>query len=272
MLRLDEKACPHGTLEWRLSMKKKMMAMILAALMVVLTAFATGTEVQAAWQNYAKTIKLNRAYSIKGTQNDPYFLLDGCYADVLRFTVPAKGTVSFLLKSRSADVPNFRLYKTSQPDDYYWFGWSGNRSKISDRNGVFTSKWNVRLPKGSYYLQILYGSQTMNTKYKFAAKYQPTFAKTKITGIAGVANGFKVRYKKASAATGYQIQYSTNKNMANARKVTVKGVSSTLKAIRGLSGKRTYYVRVRSYKKVKISGKTKAYFKSWSAKKSVRTK
>lgn len=250
---------------------KKITGMLLAVLMIILS-LGTTTEVHAAWQNYAKTIKLNQAYSIKGTQEDPYFLSDGCYADVYRFTVPAKGTVSFRLKSRSADVPDFRLYKTSQPDDYLWFGWFGNRTKISDVNGVFNSKWNIQLSKGSYYLQILYGSRTMNTKYTFAAKYQPGFAKTGITGIAGVANGFKVRYKKSGSATGYQIQYSTKKNMANAKKVTVKGSSNTLKTIRGLSGKKTYYVRVRTYKKVKISGKTKTFYKSWSAKKSVKTK
>ena len=95
---------------------KKITGMLLAVLMIILS-LGTTTEVHAAWQNYAKTIKLNQAYSIKGTQEDPYFLSDGCYADVYRFTVPAKGTASFRLKSRSADVPDFRLYKTSQPAD-----------------------------------------------------------------------------------------------------------------------------------------------------------
>ena len=253
-------------------MRKRLTATFLTALMLVLMLVPTRTEVHAAWQNYAKTIRLNRAYSMRGTQNDPYFLSDGCYTDILRFTVPAKGTVSFRLRSRSADVPNFRLYRTSDPDNYVWFGYSGNRSKLTDSNGVFTSKWNVKLSSGSYYLQVLYGHMTMNTKYSFAAKYVPSFSKTKITGLKGISNGFKVRVSRASSATGYQIRYSSNRNMSNARKITVKGASNTLKAIRGLSSNRTYYVRVRSYKKVKISGRVKAYFKSWSAKKTVRTK
>lgn len=251
---------------------KKVTSILMAVIVFVLLLFTPQTEAHAAWQDYAKTIGLNRTYSLKGTQNDPYFLSDGCYVDILRFSVPAKGTVSFVLRSRTADTPNFRLYRTSNPDDYVWFGYSGNRAKIADRNGVFTSKWNVGLSAGTYYLQVLYGSQKMNVKYAFAAKYRPSFAKTAIKAKAGVENGFKVRLQKASSATGYQIQYSTNRNMANARKVTVAGSSNTIKTIRGLARNKTYYIRARTYKKVKVNGKTKAYFSKWSAKKSVKTK
>lgn len=57
----------------------------------------------------------------------------------------------------------------------------------------------------------------------------------------------KVTFKKVSKATGYQIVYSTNKSFKNAKKVKVKKTSYTIKKLK--KGK-TYYVKVRAYRKV----------------------
>ncbi|MCM1115236.1 MAG: secretory protein, partial [Clostridium sp.] len=69
--------------------------------------------------------------------------------------------------------------------------------------------------------------------------------------------------------TGYQIQYSTDKNFKkNNKTVTVSSNKTTSKTISKLSGKKKYYVRIRTYKTV--SG-TK-YYSSWSSVKTVTTK
>lgn len=64
----------------------------------------------------------------------------------------------------------------------------------------------------------------------------------------------KVSWKKDKNASGYEITYSTKKSFKNKKTVVVKSKKTTSKVIKKLKSKKTYYVKVRSYKK---SGKTK---------------
>ena len=85
------------------------------------------------------------------------------------------------------------------------------------------------------------------------------------------ANGkkkIKVSWKKDKNASGYEITYSTKKSFKNKKTVVVKSKKTTSKVIKKLKSKKTYYVKVRSYKK---SGKTKVYG-SYSKVKSLRSK
>lgn len=70
--------------------------------------------------------------------------------------------------------------------------------------------------------------------------------------------------------TGYQIQYSTSKKFTSktTKTVTVNKNKTTSATIKKLKAKKTYYVRIRTYKTV---GKTK-YVSAWSKSKSVKTK
>ena len=69
--------------------------------------------------------------------------------------------------------------------------------------------------------------------------------------------------------TGYQVQVATNKAFTkNKKSVKVAGYSKVSKKITGLKAKTTYYVRVRTYKKI---GRT-TYYSPWSTVKSVKTK
>lgn len=60
-----------------------------------------------------------------------------------------------------------------------------------------------------------------------------------------------VKWKKDKMATGYIVQYSTDKNFKkNVKTVTITKSSVTSKKIAGLVKKKKYYVRVCAYKKV----------------------
>lgn len=92
--------------------------------------------------------------------------------------------------------------------------------------------------------------------------------KTKITKLSASSKGFTIKYKKAGKLiSGYQVQYSTRSNFKGAR---IKNVSKskTSQKIKGLKAKKTYYVRVRTYKTVK----GKKYYSDWSSVKRVTTK
>ena len=75
--------------------------------------------------------------------------------------------------------------------------------------------------------------------------------------------------KKTTQVTGYQIQYSTDKNFKKGNKtVTVSKNKTTSKTISKLKAKKKYYVRVRTYKTVN----GKKYYSGWTKAKTVTTK
>ena len=76
----------------------------------------------------------------------------------------------------------------------------------------------------------------------------------------------QITWKKNGYVTGYEIQYSVNKNFRSGSKKTVPGASKTKYTLTKLQKNKTYYVRIRTYKK---SG-TKKYYSSWSKVKAVR--
>ena len=74
--------------------------------------------------------------------------------------------------------------------------------------------------------------------------------------------------KKTTQVTGYQIRYSTKKNMNSAKTVTITKAATTSKVIKKLKAKTKYYVQIRTYKTVNGV----KYYSAWSAKKNVKTK
>jgi hypothetical protein len=106
------------------------------------------------------------------------------------------------------------------------------------------------------------------TNYKKAeAKKVTITVNPAATSISSVKNGsskkMTVKWAKKSSASGYEISYSTSSTFKNAKKATSTSASKT---VSGLTKGKTYYVRVRGYKKV--SGTT--YYSSWSAVKKVK--
>ena len=88
---------------------------------------------------------------------------------------------------------------------------------------------------------------------------------TTITSLKAGKNCFVLKWKKTSpGVSGYQIQYSTAANFKNAKTVTVKSATALTRKVTGLK-KGRYYVRIRSYGKVK--GKT--CYSGWSSTKKV---
>ena len=74
--------------------------------------------------------------------------------------------------------------------------------------------------------------------------------------------------KKTTQVTGYQIQYCTNTRFIGYSYKTIRSYNTVRQTLTGLKAKKTYYVRVRTYKTV--GGKH--YYSPWSAYKSTKTK
>ena len=93
-------------------------------------------------------------------------------------------------------------------------------------------------------------------------------AKQEIQKLTAKSKAFFVDWAQKGSATGYEIQYATNSKFTRAKKVTITNNKTDKTTVSKLSGKKKYYVRVRSYTTVKGT----KYYGTWSASKSVTTK
>ena len=93
-------------------------------------------------------------------------------------------------------------------------------------------------------------------------------AKQEIQKLTAKSKAFFVDWAQKGSATGYEIQYATNSKFTSAKKVTITNKKTDKTTVSKLSGKKKYYVRVRSYTTVKGT----KYYGTWSASKSVTTK
>ena len=112
-----------------------------------------------------------------------------------------------------------------------------------------------------------YNSKKYNGAFSFTLKvYVPS--KQKIKSVKALSKGFSIAYTQNKSASGYEIQYAANKKFSKAKTVNVKGYKTASKKITKLSAKKTYYVRVRSYKTVN----GKKIYGQWSPAKQIKTK
>ena len=149
---------------------------------------------------------------------------------------------------------------------------------VKDRTGktlVKNTDYTVSYAKGRKYVGKYAVKITFKGKYSGTKTLYFTI-KPKATSISSLKAGskkFTVKWKKqATQTTGYQVQYSASSKFSKAKTVTVGKNTTVSKKISKLSGKKKYYVRVRTYKKVKINGKSIRIYSGWSKAKTVTTK
>ena len=143
-----------------------------------------------------------------------------------------------------------------------------------------TVKYNGKtLKKGTDYTVSYSSNKSIGTAtVKIAGKgsYTGTITKTfkinpakqEIQKLTAKSKAFFVDWAQKGSATGYEIQYATNSKFTSAKKVTITNNKTDKATVSKLSGKKKYYVRVRSYTTVKGT----KYYGAWSASKSVTTK
>ena len=148
---------------------------------------------------------------------------------------------------------------------------------VKDSKGkkISASNYTVSYSKGRKNV----GKYTVTIKLKgnYSGTVKKTFTiKPKATTLSKVTAGkkaFTVKWKKqTSQTTGYQIQYSTSSKFKGAKTVTIPKNKTTSKKVTKLKSKKKYYVRVRTYKTVKVNGKNTKIYSSWSKAKTVKTK
>lgn len=116
---------------------------------------------------------------------------------------------------------------------------------------------------------------------KFKGNYSGTVNKTftiipkstTLTNLSSSKKKVKVKWKKqVSQTNGYQLQYSLNSNFKSAKLLNVTNNKVTTKLISNLKSKNKYYVRIRTYKNVKVKGKSTKLYSTWSKSLNVKVK
>lgn len=154
--------------------------------------------------------------------------------------------VSVVFKDAMDNIGNTRSYTLKKDTDYKVL-YEDNK-KVGTATVIFTGTGNFK------------GLHVEN----FTIRPQSTILRKLIKG----KKQFKVVWKKQTTQmSGYQIQYSTNKKFKSSKKITSKK-ATTSKTIKKLKSKKTYYVRVRTYKNVDGV----KYYSKWSNTMKVKTK
>ena len=97
--------------------------------------------------------------------------------------------------------------------------------------------------------------------------------KTSINKINAGKKSLTINFKKQSKNTsGYQISYSVKKTFADDKKKTVASFKSSSATVSELKSNKKYYIRIRTYKTVKVNGKNVKMYGAWSKTQTAATK
>lgn len=147
----------------------------------------------------------------------------------------------------------------------------GKWSKVADQTGTtFKDKGANKNGKKYEYRVYAYrksGSKTYkSTASAVAGMYY--LSKPSISKLTSKSKSMTVKWGKNGSASGYQIEYNRKKDFSNSTKVNISGKKTTSKKITKLKKGKTYYVRIRTYKK---NGNAKNY-SAWSDMKKIKIK
>ena len=180
-------------------------------------------------------------------------------------TIPKKSAPTITVKDSTITVSNksqtTKLDVKADKDAKLTYK-SDNKSVKVDKNGKVTIAKNF---VGKATITVTATSGGAKTTQKVTITVNP-----KGTTFRAVYNGkgrkLKAYWNRNSQVDGYQLQYGTSKNFTGCKTVTLKSNQCTGSVRTGLKKNATYYVRIRTYKRV--SGKT--YYSNWSKVKSFK--
>ena len=211
-----------------------------------------------------KTLKKDTDYTVSYSNNTK--------VGTAKVTITGKGNYTGSVSKTYSIKNNFKKATISGISNKSYTGKNITQS--------ITVKYNGKTLKNGTDYTVSYSSNknigTATVKVTGKGSYAGTITKTfkinpakqEIQKLTAKSKAFFVDWAQKGSATGYEIQYATNSKFTSAKKVTIKNNKTDKTTVSKLSGKKKYYVRVRSYTTVKGT----KYYDAWSASKSVTTK
>ena len=211
-----------------------------------------------------KTLKNGTDYTVSYSNNTK--------VGTAKVTITGKGNYTGSVSKTYSIKNNFKKATVSGISNKSYTGKNITQS--------ITVKYNGKTLKNGTDYTVSYSSNknigTATVKIAGKGSYTGTITKTfkinpakqEIQKLTAKSKAFFVDWAQKGSATGYEIQYATNSKFTSAKKVTITNNKTDKTTVSKLSGKKKYYVRVRSYTTVKGT----KYYGAWSASKSVTTK
>ena len=260
--------------------KKRWIAGLLSAVMALSVAFVNPTTVKAAgWLDDVTEMETGVIYSDSFSDLDysspADYRTDGYY-HVYKFEIPEDGGIHVGIESPEGGIGNYwlclELYRVDDTDNNVYVIDGDNLLSYSQSRGVYYSKedtLNYGLTKGGYYLVFsLWKYKTLGfptQSYSITVDYTPSVPLSKFNSVKKTKNGLDLKWNRVNGIDGYQIEYSTKEDFSVKKKtVTIKDAKTVKQLIKGIKKKKTYYVRIRSYKYVKVNGEKEQFFSDWS--------
>ena len=211
-----------------------------------------------------KTLKKDTDYTVSYSNNTK--------VGTAKVTITGKGNYTGSVSKTYSIKNNFKKATVSGISNKSYTGKNITQS--------ITVKYNGKTLKNGTDYTVSYSSNkkigTATVKIAGKGSYTGTITKTfkinpakqEIQKLTAKSKAFFVDWAQKGSATGYEIQYATNSKFTSAKKVTITNKKTDKTTVSKLSGKKKYYVRVRSYTTVKGT----KYYGAWSSVKNVTTK
>ena len=266
--------------------KKRWIAGLMSAVMALSVLFVNPTETKASewFDNILKTktvkeIKVNTSYVDAFTEDE--FESDGPYSyyacKLYKIKVPEDGEISARVEFPELEyissINHYYIYfqNAKQEDDHtaeigMGFG------KTDDGKGYYYVGPNIPVKKGSNYILIEDADsegQLLTCDYNLSIEYTPTVKPVYIVDVCEKKKALSITWKKENDIKGYEIEYSLKEDFSSkTKKIVVKNKKATkeeliTKELTKLKSNKIYYLRMRSFKNVKVNGKTNRYYSDW---------
>ena len=212
----------------------------------------------------SKTLKNGTDYTVSYSNNTK--------VGTAKVTITGKGNYTGSVSKTYSIKNNFKKATISGISNKSYTGKNITQSITVKHNGKTLKKGTDYTVSYSNNKNIGTATVKITGKGSYTGTVTKTFkinpAKQEIQKLTAKSKAFFVDWAQKGSATGYEIQYATNSKFTSAKKVTITNNKTDKTTVSKLSGKKKYYVRVRSYTTVKGT----KYYGAWSASKSVTTK
>ena len=240
---------------------------------------------------YGKKVTVKIAGLTKGKDFD----YDASYNTIGKHTIVVEGkgnytgTKTISYKVVPAKVSGLKVEKATASS--IKLVWNADKNSKTEYYQIYDAKTKKTTTIKSDKLSYTIKSLKAGTAYSFKVrgyskengeKYYGDW--TTITGItkpaattlkslkSEKAKAFIAKWTAKSGVTGYQIQYSTAADFSSAKTVKITKSATTSKTVSSLKSGKKYYVRIRTYKTLKVNGESKTVYSVWSSASSVKVK
>ena len=207
---------------------------------------------------YYQVCAFNEYYGTTGAMSEVKSESPRPVKKLLNVQCASSSSVKLSWSASGKDVKGFQIYRSKSKD-------SGFKRIKTIEDGTAKSHINKGLTFGeTYYYKLrsfaivdgerVYSDFSATKKIKVTVGV-PTIEKVTLPAVTKA----KVTYSKVPGARGYIIYYATSKNGEYKKAGSIKGIDETSYTVNNLKNGKTYYFKVRAYKKVDDKNYYSAY-------------